>query len=120
MSKKTKEVRKTAKKSKEGVKKARKEDEKVDTSSMPPIALKGSAFVLLQVQSNRRNGCDVAIISHSENSGRRVWAEAIAAELRQWYDFRGVMSAIVSARFHFPPKPILEANSAAQPRASRG
>ena len=108
------------KKSKEGVKKARKEDEKVDTCSMPPIALKGSAFVLLQVQSNRRNGCDVAIISHSENSGRRVWAEAIAAELRQWYDFRGVMSAIVSARFHFPPKPILEANSAAQPRASRG
>jgi hypothetical protein len=87
---------------------------------MPPIALKGSAFVLLQVQSNRRNGCDVAIISHSENSGRPVWAEAIAAELRQWYDFRGVMSAIVSARFYFVPKPILEANSAAQPRASRG
>jgi hypothetical protein len=120
MSKKTKEVPKTAKKQRRQYKRPGNEGEKVDKSSVPPIALKGSAFVLLQVQSNRRNGCDVAIISHSENSGRPVWAEAIAAELRQWYDFKGVMSAIVSARFHFPPKPILEANSTAQPRASRG
>jgi hypothetical protein len=36
MSKKTKDLRKTAKKAKKAAKKARKEDEKVDTSSVPP------------------------------------------------------------------------------------
>jgi hypothetical protein len=36
MSKKTKEVRKAAKKAKKAAKRARKDDEKVDTSSVPP------------------------------------------------------------------------------------
>jgi hypothetical protein len=38
MSKKTKGLRKQAKKEKKAVKKARKEDKKVDTSSVPPTS----------------------------------------------------------------------------------
>jgi flavodoxin len=39
----------------------------------------------VQVHSNPRTGWDVAIISDNENEGQSR-AEAIAAELRQWYD----------------------------------
>jgi hypothetical protein len=38
------------------------------------------------VHSNPRTGWDVAIISDNENEGTQSRAEAIAAELRQWYD----------------------------------
>jgi hypothetical protein len=40
----------------------------------------------VQVHSNPRAGWDVAIISDNENEGTQSRAEAIAAELRQWYD----------------------------------
>ena len=40
----------------------------------------------VQVHSNPRTGWDVAIISDNENEGTQSRAEAIAAELRQWYD----------------------------------
>jgi hypothetical protein len=38
------------------------------------------------VHSNPRIGWDVAIISDNENEGAQSRAEAIAPELRQWYD----------------------------------
>jgi hypothetical protein len=40
----------------------------------------------VQVHSNPRTGWDVAIISSDDNEGAQSRAEAIAAELRQWYD----------------------------------
>jgi hypothetical protein len=40
----------------------------------------------VQVHSNPRTGWDVTIISDNENEGAQSRAEAIAAELRQWYD----------------------------------
>jgi hypothetical protein len=40
----------------------------------------------VQVHSNPRTGWDVAIISDNENEGTQSRAEAIAVELRQWYD----------------------------------
>jgi len=40
----------------------------------------------VQVHSNPRAVWDVAIISDNENEGTQSRAEAIAAELRQWYD----------------------------------
>jgi flavodoxin len=42
------------------------------------------------VHSNPRTGWDVAIISDNENEGAQSSAEAIAAELRQWYDLGDV------------------------------
>jgi hypothetical protein len=40
----------------------------------------------VQVHSNPRTGWDVAIISADANEGAQSRANAIAAELRQWYD----------------------------------
>jgi hypothetical protein len=41
------------------------------------------------VRSNPRTGWDVAIVSADDNEGAQFRAEAIAAELRQWYDLEG-------------------------------
>ena len=40
----------------------------------------------IQVYSNPRTGWDVAIVSDFDNESAQFRAQALAAELRQWYD----------------------------------